>query len=200
MTPIAELRELHAKATPGPWEIGHPMERNYIYGGNSHLGCIGSRDECFWINDDGSLNESETNAALIVAMRNALPTLLDALEAALGERDLRQAECDAKADIIADLEKRHKETKRLCIDQAYMTGALVNMLGPNALKVWDQWRVRGVQRVHYDWQPAAKELSGEERAALVLEWDEAAKNAEPIEDFDGHLAAIRRAAEQQEVG
>jgi hypothetical protein len=73
---VEELRALEAAATPGPWEIGHPMERNYIYGCDSHLAWIGSRENSFPIHDDGSLNESEANAALIVAMRNALPGLL----------------------------------------------------------------------------------------------------------------------------
>ena len=66
--------------TPTPWSIGHSMERNYIYGGGSHLACIGSRENGFFIHDDGSLNESEANAAFIVRAVNSHDDLLEALE------------------------------------------------------------------------------------------------------------------------
>ena len=69
--------------TPTPWSIGHSMERNYIYGGGSHLACIGSRENGFFIHDDGSLNESEANAAFIVRAVNSHDDLLEALETLL---------------------------------------------------------------------------------------------------------------------
>jgi hypothetical protein len=58
---VARLRELEAAATPGPWEV---------------------IDQIFFAGDDG-LGEMDTqrDAALLVAARNALPQLLAIAEA-----------------------------------------------------------------------------------------------------------------------
>lgn len=69
-------------ATPRPWCVGHSMERNYLYGDGAHIACISSRENGFPIYDDGSLNESEANAALIVKAVNSHDALVEALRAA----------------------------------------------------------------------------------------------------------------------
>ncbi|MDB5707876.1 MAG: hypothetical protein JWN66_4992 [Sphingomonas bacterium] len=72
----ATLRVLLERATQGEWGVGHSMERNYLYVGIHHIACIASSELEFAFNDDGSLNESEANAALIATALNALPALL----------------------------------------------------------------------------------------------------------------------------
>lgn len=72
---IEELRELEAKATPGPWEHISPQPPELwdarIFAGTRFVGMIGNSD-----NQDGC---DSHNAALIAAMRNALPRLLSML-------------------------------------------------------------------------------------------------------------------------
>jgi hypothetical protein len=69
MTTNDELRELLAKATPGPWRVN---------GGHAVAMCPLNAAECW-----GS--QSATNAALIVAAVNALPDLLARLDSLAGE-------------------------------------------------------------------------------------------------------------------
>ena len=69
---LAELRRLHEEATPGPWEssIAGIEGDNYVAGtGPWHRVTF---NEC----------ASQYDAALIAAMRNALPALLSIAEAA----------------------------------------------------------------------------------------------------------------------
>lgn len=79
---IEELRHLEAVATPGPWETNvdehdAPYLPVEIKAGRHRSVCT------LWI-DDAPVpdynREQYSNAALIVAMRNALPELLRALE------------------------------------------------------------------------------------------------------------------------
>lgn len=74
------LRKLEAKATPGPWEIGYGIEAT-----------IQSTDGCVAIMQDGTTvpvdldapddpGSMEANAALIVALHNALPEIIEKLE------------------------------------------------------------------------------------------------------------------------
>lgn len=81
MTPselAAELRRLEAGATPGPWEIGLDQhEQSNLYGPVGEWlallphQCVGALQMI-----------AQTHAELIVALRNNLPTILAALEAA----------------------------------------------------------------------------------------------------------------------
>lgn len=79
----ARLRDLAAKATPGPWEAGV-----------DDLTCMANvhhdQEQRFWVADTGPARVEPTAMAdseLIAAMRNALPALLDALDEAERERD-----------------------------------------------------------------------------------------------------------------
>ncbi len=80
---IARLRALHEAATPGPW-FGGPGES--VYAGEEHPRGSYIADT-FGVGGD--------DAALIAAMRNALPALLDVAEAA---RDFADAECGGTAE------------------------------------------------------------------------------------------------------
>jgi len=89
------------------------------------------------------------------------------------------------------------ERREIC-DRDYMICALVNMLGPNALSVWKAWQDKGVKRVHFSWGPDAAAMTGEERAAVILEMEEARKDAVLIDNVDEHLDAssIRQLGER----
>lgn len=94
---VARLRELLAKATPGQWRVGRqqgaprdhlvdmgePPSAPYF---RMHKGlpksgaCAGSPAFGIVESDDASAEEIAANAALIAAMKNALPALLDQIE------------------------------------------------------------------------------------------------------------------------
>lgn len=81
---IDELRRLLAKATPGPWK-NHLVDDTTIVASNGfEIGTTWPGGSVY----NGFVDpaeQHEINAALIVAMRNALPALLDRLEKAEGE-------------------------------------------------------------------------------------------------------------------
>ena len=81
---IAELRRLLAEASPGPWEYdGVPVD-------DSHwtVAEIARGAPLPMIEVPGSeAKDANADAALIVALRNAAPELLDRLERAEEERD-----------------------------------------------------------------------------------------------------------------
>ena len=85
---LRTLRELEAKATPGPWEawVKHgdifqgPLTKNtpsHARGVKFRIADCGEYDED---GDEQVPREATGNRDLIVAMRNALPALLDAAE------------------------------------------------------------------------------------------------------------------------
>ena len=76
---IEELRALLAKATPGPWEVDYLDKNGQRVIRQEHIEIA-----TLWHHSVGSIEkEMEANAALIVAMRNALPDLLDLATASL---------------------------------------------------------------------------------------------------------------------
>lgn len=101
-------------------------------------------------------DEVRNNAETMREAFEALQSRIEALEAALRDQT-------ARAD-------KHWRTVN---DKQYMIEALVSMLGPTALTVWRGWLKKGIQRVHYSWEPDAANLSGEDRAKIMLEWDNA---------------------------
>ena len=115
-------------------------------------GCQGRYYAC-------SCGYDDSNAQLLQDSKEALTTLsarVETLEAALREQTARA--------------NKHWRTVN---DKQYMIEALVSMLGPAALTVWRGWLEKGIQRIHYSWGPDADNLSGEERAKIMLEWDNA---------------------------
>jgi len=84
----ARLRELHAKATPGPWRYRPSLHDDWgtIRGGD-HKPVATTCMECRYTESDVGKREGPSpiaeNGELIVAVINALPSLLDAYE----ERD-----------------------------------------------------------------------------------------------------------------
>ena len=75
----AELRRLHADVQPGEWATGPNHDHS------PHPRCLGIFNGSREVLRHGGMRYSD--AALVVAMRNALPQLLDALEELERERD-----------------------------------------------------------------------------------------------------------------
>jgi hypothetical protein len=102
MTDIEKLRELLAKATPGPWyyyegeiEDGKQIEGADLRGNGASV----------WRIDMGDYDALDNaNAALIVAVVNALPELLDEVER-LRELDAARAEL-AEINVWTDDDQR----------------------------------------------------------------------------------------------
>lgn len=93
-----------------------------------------------------------------------------------------------KAELTEKLAQTEAElvaARRLAIDRRYFMEAYHSMLGENGLKVAAMWEAKNVKRVHHSWGPEAHKLTGEERAAFILDWEEAARTAVPVESIDG---------------
>lgn len=57
---------------------------------------------------------------------------------------------------------------RTVSDKQYMIDYLVDVLGPNAKKLWKSIQERNVTRTHVSWGPKAASLTGEQRAKMLL--------------------------------
>jgi hypothetical protein len=80
---------------------------------------------------------------------------------------------NAEVNRSAELEAQLQCLRRDYIDQGYMLGAVTDMLGPTGLAVWKRWQENGVVRVHHSWGPEARDMTGEERAGILLAWEDA---------------------------
>lgn len=100
---LREVEEARVNATPGPWRIGDRLEENYLYIGGYHVACMGSSQKSYLINDDGSPNEDDSNAALAVATVNHWPTLAAAYRAKCAEVERLREELDGKDDELTEL-------------------------------------------------------------------------------------------------
>lgn len=174
MTLIAELRELHAKATPGEWvydgcslsdfgrEFPCSMSMEWIPNGRPHT-------------DDDTNQLVEADGALIAAMRNALPALLDEIDRLTGERDAANALSDRllmEAQCHAGEARAHKAT----VHEAYQ-------IASGATGERGNWNGAGPIR-----ELADRAESAETRLADIIE--QCAKVAE------GHNAAGKPIAAQ----
>ena len=120
---IERLERLEAAATPGPWEVEPETEDG------SFLAVIADADAEFGGYTICQSMEDEPNAALIVAMRNALPSLLSELKEARGAL--------GRADGLLEIEREkfQKETLRATVLVA-TTQRLYQAL---AVEVGDDW-------------------------------------------------------------
>ena len=75
---IEELKRLHAEATPGPWVSREGVTN--IFGPQRRMVAIASAYSTN-VNEDRCAAENAANAALILALRNALPAIIAQLEA-----------------------------------------------------------------------------------------------------------------------
>ena len=94
---IAELRRLEAEVTPGPLRVYKLSSGDVIVETSDPIPLNVARFH------QGAIVNARREAALYVAMRNALPELLKALEEARSERDLLQDILDARPSINAGL-------------------------------------------------------------------------------------------------
>lgn len=81
------------------------------------------------------------------------------------------ARAEAAESRLAKAAEERDEARRLAADRSYMLDAYLNMLGENGLKVAEMWKANGVQRLHFEWGPKAWELTGEQRAEMILDID-----------------------------
>lgn len=99
--------------------------------------------------------------------------------------DAASALTNEAAREIERLNARVDELNRTATDRQYMLRAYHSMLGPKALEMVGKWDAKHVKRVHHSWGPEAAGLTGEERAALLLEWETAFENsARYVESVD----------------
>ncbi len=89
---------------------------------------------------------------------------------------------EAQARKIEKLEGALGKERRRATDAEYLNRAYRNMLGESGLKVAKKWESDGVTRVHFDWGLKADELTGEERAELILSIEKSPKTL--MEDID----------------
>lgn len=119
---IRELRELEGKATPGPWEPDDSAA--YVFAPESMMICpirgwghlTGKGHGALCLNDEEAIAIQKANQQLIARARNALPVLLDHIEAldarlAKAERERDAAVEDIKIGVRCDTCK-HMGTDR----------------------------------------------------------------------------------------
>lgn len=116
MTDIAKLRELLAKATPGPWDAMNTFAEQGVEiwdGGPGDMPI--ARLAYRYPKVPG--RDAHPDAALIVALHNAAPALLDEVEALRLHRESANAQCRElakEADALrAEREQRAAEVARL---------------------------------------------------------------------------------------
>lgn len=73
----------------------------------------------------------------------------------------------------AELALNLRVMTKLATDRAYFMEAYRNMLGEKGLEVAKMWDDKRVQRVHFSWGPEGFEMTGEERAQHILDWENA---------------------------
>lgn len=83
---------------------------------------------------------------------------------------------------IAELEAEVKRLRTLATDRRYMMDAYRAMLGPKGLAVVERWEKNGVTRQHTYWGPDAANLTGEERAQVLIDAESAARREVPFLD------------------
>lgn len=90
---------------------------------------------------------------------------------------------EAKAR-IAELEGALEKANRTVTDRLYMMTAYRHMLGPIGARVAAMWDAKGVKRQHTYWGPSAADLTGEERAQMLLDVENARKRQVLPEEID----------------
>ena len=105
-TDRAHLRELHAKATQGEWQINLHDIGEYFGNIFSFLGDGNTIRTIAIVLKYAPSSEQEANAQLFVETRNALPALLDELDAADAENARLREALKHAADMIELAELR----------------------------------------------------------------------------------------------
>jgi hypothetical protein len=78
---VARLRELHEKATPGPWSTNHRGgDISARIRGHEVQVALACGQGAMWDERDDAAAIMRANAELIAELRSALPAILDALE------------------------------------------------------------------------------------------------------------------------
>jgi len=104
--------------------------------------------------------------------RRIRPALASPPDTALAEA---RVEIERMGSIIAEAKAEIKRLGAVATDRRYMMMAYRQMLGPKGREVAAMWDAKGVLRQHTSWGPKADELTGEERAQIHLDVEEAPK-------------------------
>lgn len=175
---IAKLRELEKSATPGPWQVGEENEsRAEIF----------ARRVIATVHRDRFGAPRPDDASLIVAARNALPALLDELEA-------------ARADLETAMDLGHKLCFGSVVDQGENENAWIRFEQARAA-------LGGEASKCHRWCNGRLEDMGRERDQLRIERDtlqailadsdgERAKRGEELEKWK---ECARRLAVQESI-
>ncbi len=114
---VAELRALCDAATPGPWL--QSAEASDIVAAEDSIYGLGVADcNCKHLNGEYTPDEGIANAALISAVRTALPEALDAIESGWAHVAFRLEQLDLAHQLQGELETK------LAATQAALDGAL----------------------------------------------------------------------------
>lgn len=133
---IEELRELEAKATPGPWEVGETDKYGQQTVGDKFITLL----SCWHHSVESLEEESIANASLIAVMRNALPRLLSMLTP-LTDAEVREAVERMREDLrhfaLDDPMKSDIDTLLRAVQAPRLTAEQVRILkrSENALRV-----------------------------------------------------------------
>lgn len=102
------------------------------------------------------------------------------------------AESAADKARIAELEKKLADERHRATNAEYFNVAYRNMLGPVGVKVAEMWREKNVRRIHFDWGPEAVNLTGEERAQIILDMEN--MPSREVDDIDNDGKGPRTSA------
>ncbi len=108
---IARLRALHEAATPGAWEAdleGDRHDQPLLYGPTRDRWIALFPHQCLV----STQREGQADCELIAAMRNALPALLDAVDAAVAFNS-RSYLVDAPLGLMEELRKLRRALAKL---------------------------------------------------------------------------------------
>ena len=156
---IAELRRLEAEATPGPWrhegcgEVVQLIEHDSVSGSWDYYpgsADIASNATDYHTGSEGGIYKAD-DAALIAAMRNAIPSLLSAAERALEleeqVRELEHLDPDDRLEFIgsrAQLQQAYESQADLSENRRlYILEALGTRPGTAAANGYCGWDCEG---------------------------------------------------------
>jgi hypothetical protein len=106
MSGLEELRRLEAEATPGPWRHDSNVVNEIDGEASVFAGLQGLEASCVASTGPGGDPQSDADAEFIVAARNQLPRILDALDAVQALAETLEAEAVANENVRNELLKQ----------------------------------------------------------------------------------------------
>ncbi len=133
-----------------------------------------------------AIEAGEVMIGTLTAERDKLQTEIERLTKELAnERDQATEQYHHRLEIVAERDKLQTDItalRREVNDAVYMKAAYYQMLGETGRAVADMWLAKGVKRVHHSWGPEAHKMTGEERAAFIMEVERAPRTKMDFKD------------------